>query len=120
MNELCTECRSRVCEHVCAPLPALTPRHCQILELLSGGLSNKEIASFTGLTLGTVKTYLCRDIFRRLGVSSRFEAALWAVKNAGMLSPDDQLRERAWRNLGLKADNPMRRLLNPVEHAESD
>ncbi len=53
----------------------LSPRERQVWLLLVQGKSNQEIASTLGLALGTVKTYLSR-LYRKLGVSSRLEAAL--------------------------------------------
>lgn len=57
-----------------ANLP-LRPR--QILELLAEGKANKEIAWELNLSEGTVKVYLSH-LFRRIGVTTRLEAALWA------------------------------------------
>lgn len=50
----------------------LSAKERQIVDLVSQGLSNKEIADATSTSLNTVKTHM-RRIFRRLGVSSRKE-----------------------------------------------
>lgn len=50
----------------------LTPRERDVVSLLVGGASTREIASETGLTVSTVNTYLKR-IFSKLGVHSRVE-----------------------------------------------
>jgi len=50
----------------------LTPRERDVVSLLVGGSSTREIASETGLTVSTVNTYLKR-IFSKLGVHSRVE-----------------------------------------------
>ena len=52
----------------------LTSREAEILELLSGGLSNKEIAQKTNIAVGTVRNHL-ENIFRKLHVRCRTEAA---------------------------------------------
>ncbi len=52
----------------------LTRREVQILELLRGSLSNKEIGSALGLTERTVRFHL-RNAFEKLGVHSRLAAA---------------------------------------------
>ncbi len=52
----------------------LTTREAEILELLSRGLSNKEIAQKTNITSGTVRNHL-GNIFKKLHVRCRTEAA---------------------------------------------
>ena len=64
-----------------SPLDALTPREREVLELIAQGLSNKQIAGRLNLSSGTVKGYVS-DIFRKLGVGDRTQAALLAVKHA--------------------------------------
>jgi len=51
----------------------LTPRRCEILELLSQGLLYKEISSTLGITLGTVKQHV-HKIYHTLQVSNKIEA----------------------------------------------
>lgn len=58
---------------------SLDYRERQILEHISEGLSNKEVAEVVGLSLGTVKLYAQR-IFRKLRVHNRIEA-IQAWKN---------------------------------------
>ena len=58
-----------------AEVEDLSPREREILELLAGGLPNKEIASRMGVTDGTVRWHL-RHIYHKLHVRSRTEAAL--------------------------------------------
>ena len=50
----------------------LTPRERDVVTLLVGGSSTREIAAESGLTVSTVNTYLKR-IFSKLGVHSRVE-----------------------------------------------
>ena len=54
---------------------SLTPRQRQVIELVSHGMSNKEIANDLGISEGTVKQHIF-TIFRTLNVSSRAKLAL--------------------------------------------
>lgn len=62
------------------PHAQLTPREFNILQLIAGGKSNKEIALALNLTEGTVKGYVSA-IFDKLGVADRTQAALYAVEH---------------------------------------
>lgn len=56
----------------------LTPKEIEIMELVSRGLHNKEIASALGIKVRTVEFHVS-NILPKLGVSKRFEAVLlWA------------------------------------------
>jgi len=57
-----------------AQLPLLTPREREILELIDGGLMNKEIAKALSIELTTVKNHV-HHILEKLGVSRRAAAA---------------------------------------------
>lgn len=61
------------------PFDSLTERERGILKLLAKGKSNKEIASELSLTEMTVKGYVS-DLFVKLGVNDRTQAALMAVR----------------------------------------
>ncbi len=61
-----------VIPHAGAPLPDLPPSLDRIARLLCRGLSDKEIAQQTELTLPTVRTYV-RRLYQRAGVHSRSE-----------------------------------------------
>lgn len=56
----------------------LTPRELEIMKALGRGLSNKAIAKELWIAEQTVKFHLV-NIFRKLGVSNRTEAARWAL-----------------------------------------
>lgn len=58
----------------------LTVQETRIVWLICDGLRNSAIAKAMGLAEGTVKEYLNR-LFRKLGVSSRTELAVWAILN---------------------------------------
>lgn len=62
--------------------PTLTPREVEILALLEQSMSNKRIALALNLSLQTVKWNL-RNIFAKLGISSRYEAILFARRHGG-------------------------------------
>lgn len=61
------------------PFDSLTERERGILKLLAKGKSNKEIAGELSLTEMTVKGYVS-DMFVKLGVNDRTQAALMAVR----------------------------------------
>ena len=58
---------------------ALSEREGEVLNLLSLGLTNKDIAQRLFLSLRTVEAHL-RNIYAKLGVHNRTEAVLWAVR----------------------------------------
>ncbi len=55
----------------------LTQRETAVLALIAQGKSNKEIASTLGVKEGTVEFHV-GNILRKLGISSRTDAAMWA------------------------------------------
>lgn len=57
----------------------LTRREIEVLRLAAGGKSNREIASELSLKVSTVKSHLA-NIFRKIGVTSRMEAVLEALR----------------------------------------
>lgn len=58
----------------------LTKRELQVLELLSEGLLNKEIAYKLDISEKTVKNHIS-NIFKKINVSDRTQAAVYAIKN---------------------------------------
>lgn len=65
-----------------ARIAALSPKEERTLRLLGRGFSNREIAEATGVQVKTVKFHLS-NIFSKLGVRRRVEAALLAQKHLG-------------------------------------
>ncbi|MCK9538967.1 LuxR C-terminal-related transcriptional regulator [Dokdonella sp.] len=57
----------------------LTPRETEVLGLIAKGLSVAEVAGLLGLSRHTVAGYL-KDVYRKLAVGSRAEAALEAMR----------------------------------------
>jgi arginase len=83
----------------------LTPREQEVLELLAGGLSNKDIARRLSITEKTVKHHVS-SILSKLQVNSRTEAALLASRAGLGRRPDSRRRQPicvldAPSNLGL-------------------
>jgi DNA-binding NarL/FixJ family response regulator len=58
----------------------LSEREKQVLRLVAAGLANKQIARRLGIAESTVKVHT-GNIFRRIGVTDRTSAALWAKEN---------------------------------------
>ncbi|MDO4557827.1 MAG: response regulator transcription factor [Planctomycetia bacterium] len=74
----------RVSDSLAAPIPSdgevpLTRRECEVLRHLSTGMSNREIAATLHISYETVKEHV-QHILRKLGVSDRTQAAVWAVR----------------------------------------
>jgi DNA-binding NarL/FixJ family response regulator len=58
----------------------LTPREAEVVGLIAGGLSNHEIATATGLSINSIKSYI-RGAYRKIHVTTRSQAVLWAIRN---------------------------------------
>jgi len=65
----------------------LTAREFEVLKLAATGMSNKDIASSLGIGTRTVKGHLI-GVFGKMGVGSRTEAVLVALKQ-GLISLED-------------------------------
>lgn len=66
----------------------LTKREQQVVKLLSEGLSNREIAQRLRISGHTVKNYIF-NIFDKIGVSTRLELVLYALRSSGQSSELD-------------------------------
>lgn len=66
-------------EEVTDKLNQLTRREREMLELLKNGLDNRAIAQSLDITIKTVM-YHMTNLFRKLQVKNRLEAAIWAIK----------------------------------------
>ena len=69
-------------------LESLSPQEHRILDLLSEGLSNREIADVMFLTEKTVKNYVS-NLLAKLGFQRRTEAALFAQRQQDRTNPKD-------------------------------
>ena len=61
------------------PLGALTEREREILRMVAAGKPNKQIAAELVISERTARTHVS-NILRKLGLASRTQAALWAVR----------------------------------------
>jgi DNA-binding NarL/FixJ family response regulator len=61
-------------------LPALTPREKEILYMIAAGKTNHDIAKELFISISTVKSH-AYNIFRKIEVPNRIQAALWTVKH---------------------------------------
>jgi len=67
------------------PLAELTKREREVLVLIARGQANKEIAGVLGITERTARTHVS-NILGKLGLASRTQAALFAVRE-GLIEP---------------------------------
>jgi DNA-binding NarL/FixJ family response regulator len=88
--QLSPKAAARLMREVRAPESpeALTDRETEVLRLLAQGQSNKEIAQTLNIGEKTVKTHVS-NVLGKLGVQSRTQAALYAVRIG--LVPAEQL-----------------------------
>jgi DNA-binding NarL/FixJ family response regulator len=63
----------------------LTPRESEVIALITQGLSNREIAERTYLSVNSVKTHV-RTAYRKIDVDRRSKAVMWGVRHG--FSPD--------------------------------
>ena len=75
----------------------LSEREIEILELVSQGKSNKEIAAELFISVNTVKVHLA-NIFTKIDVSSRTEATLYAIEHGIVASPANTSAEPRTNN----------------------
>ena len=65
---------------------ALTAREMQVMDLVSRGYRNKEIASYLGICTGTVKIHL-KHIFEKTGIRGRYGLALSGMRQVAADMP---------------------------------
>jgi DNA-binding CsgD family transcriptional regulator len=61
------------------PTHNLSARELEVLKLMAEGQSNSEIAAYLYLSHNTIKTHV-RNIFHKLGVDHRVQAAVVALR----------------------------------------
>jgi DNA-binding NarL/FixJ family response regulator len=74
-----------------AAAPPLTAREEQVLELVAGGKSNKEIAAALDITENTVKNHL-KNILEKLHLENRVQAATFALRQRLSARPPQEPR----------------------------
>ena len=57
----------------------LSEREMEILRIVAGGASNKEVAIRLSISINTVRVHI-HDIFRKLGIKTRTQAALYVLR----------------------------------------
>lgn len=67
-------------EATSAELVPLTAREREVIRLIAIGRTNSEVSSLLGISAKTVEKHISR-VYEKLGVASRAEAAVWAVRN---------------------------------------
>lgn len=88
--------------------PPLSDREMEVLREAARGLPNKDIARRLNLSVRTVHTHL-GNIFSKLGVGSRTEAVLLALRS-GWISLEDTYRDDPAPNDGATVNSPATRL----------
>lgn len=64
----------------------LSPREMEILDIVTGGLTNREIAHALGLSEQTVKNHMT-SILRKLSVNDRTQAVVYAIRQGWIEMP---------------------------------
>ena len=94
----------------------LSARETDVVRCVAEGLTNREIAQRLKLTEHTVKNYLSR-IFDKLGVSSRVEVLLYAVRNGSQqrtaTAPASRRRAQP-ASVPARTVNPSRGKIQPI------
>lgn len=70
------------------PATAMTARELDVLRVVGAGKANKEIAAQLGISERTARTHVS-NILSKLGLHSRTQAALWAVRE-GLVETDQR------------------------------
>lgn len=86
INEFSRSAGSTPTGEMAAKLDSLTEREMEVLQLVSGGNSNLEIADALVVSEGTVKTHVKR-VLAKLEVRDRTQAVIFAY-NSGIVQPD--------------------------------
>ncbi|MEV6823799.1 response regulator transcription factor [Amycolatopsis sp. NPDC051102] len=81
----------------------LTSQESKVLRLIFLGRTNRQIAKMLGITEKTAKNYV-QSVFRKLGVHSRTEAVLVAVRNQ-WIETDASIAEQRSGEGGAKPDH---------------
>jgi DNA-binding NarL/FixJ family response regulator len=72
-------------------LEGLSQRELDVLKLMTKGYNNRQIADILFISEHTVKVHI-RNIFRKIGVSDRTNAVLWAIERGIVLRDRDSIR----------------------------
>lgn len=83
------------------PACGLTQREMEILNLLGSGFSNMEISENLFVSENTVKSHLY-NIFKKIDVNNRIQAANWARQNLGAPPPLAALQKKKFNSIKLQ------------------
>lgn len=75
-----------------SPFHPLSEREMEVLSCVVGGMSNKEIASYLGISHQTVKNHVT-SILRKFGVEDRTQAVVYALKR-GWVKLNDRVNNQ--------------------------
>lgn len=75
-------------ETAVSPLPSISSRQRDILQLLSKGADNRTIATTLHLSIKTIENHLTR-LYRLLGVHNRLEAAVYVRKHPTLIADEE-------------------------------
>ena len=67
---------------------SLTPREREVVVLLASGGTNRELGKLLGVTERTARTHVS-NILGKLGLASRTQAAMWAVREGLVATPPE-------------------------------
>ncbi len=86
----------------------LSKRETEVLQLVATGASNRQIAQELVVSVNTVKVHL-RNIFTKLGVESRTEATLIAIRQGlvDVPTPEKEEKEQAPTDVPVEAQPPL-------------
>lgn len=74
-------------DRISAERESLSPREREVLALLAGGISNKELARLLNVAESTIKIHI-QHILRKLNLSSRVQAAVYAAEHGYARRPE--------------------------------
>ena len=83
----------KICDKALYKVSPITTRKMEVLQLLDEGLSNKEIAQKTCLSLYTVKNHV-HAMLKELGLRNRFELVQYALHNGLVQAKSPQALEQ--------------------------
>ncbi len=72
-------------------LEGLSQRELDVLKLMTKGYNNRQIADILFISEHTVKVHI-RNIFRKIGVSDRTNAVLWAIERGIVLKDKESVK----------------------------
>jgi len=69
----------------------LSQREVEVIKLMAKGYNNRQISDLLYISEHTVKVHI-RNIFRKIGVTDRTNAVLWAIEKGLVLKEDEDIK----------------------------